>query len=299
MSQGRPHPASHGERSGDARLIEPMFGHRRSARRAAPALLLVLAALFVAAAAAEARPHVYKVPGGGKLIVPKTSITDGARVVVRRAKGPRVAADSHPLGRPVSLKMRRGRLVGPVRLILPLRGQVKTHGMPYKWTVRLAYYNARHRRWDTVPAKINRRRRTISARLTHFSWYNPLSWDWGSIILRLDQRIGELRGARTGPAPCTSGVPVPSWADTVTNNGADLQLRTCAEGEGEKVVVQIVNNRPFGMVLRYGAPVAWGVEQRPRRCHGKCHRRNDGLARRTERAVPPAAQARKRWRAEG
>lgn len=259
MSQGRPAangcaPATTAARARRALTHAPIL-----------AVAAVLLTVLVAPAAVHARPYVYRVPGGGKLIVPRTSITDGARVVIRRAKGPAVDAGSRALGRPVSLKMRHGRLVGSVRLILPLRGHVRTRGFPYQSTVRLAYYNARARRWETVPATINRKRRTISARLRHFSWYNPLSWDWDSIVLRLDQRIGELRGARTAPAPCNSGVAVPSWADTVTSNAADIQMRTCAEGEKgtDRVVVQMVNNRPFGMVLRYGARVAWGWHETP------------------------------------
>lgn len=222
-------------------------------------LLVAPVAMLLGPAGADARSRVYKVPAGGTLIVPSTSITDGARVIVRRGRGPRVQSGMLALGRPVSLQMRGGRLVGPVRLILPVRGRIRTSGMPIRSTVVLAFYNARTRRWETVRARFDRKRRTITARITHFSWWNPLSWDWDSIVLRADQRLGELRGARTGPAPCDPrSRPVPKWAETITNNGADLQLRTCAEGEGDRVVVQIVNNRPFGMMLRYGAPVAWG-----------------------------------------
>lgn len=226
------------------------------------ALALLVCLLFAATSDADSS-HIYRVPGGGKLIVPSTSITNGARVVIRRAKGPAVQPSLRAMGRPVSLRMRGGRLVGPARLVLPLRGRIKRYGMPLDRTVRMAYFNATKRRWETVPAKINPRRRTISAWITHFSWWNPLSWDWDSLILRLDQRIGELRGGRTGPAKCISGIPVPDWANTVTDNGADIQLRTCAEGQDGKVVVQIVNNRPFGLVLSYGAPVVWGWHQTP------------------------------------
>lgn len=215
-------------------------------------------------AAAAKRGRVYRVPGGGKLVVPDSSVTRGSRIVIRRAKGPAVPTGRGTFGAPVSLRVKRGRLVGPVRLMLPLRGtSIETYGMPLDLSVQLAYFDAKAGLWRVVPARINRQHTMIIARIRHFSWWNPLTWDWAGLALRLDQRVGELRGARTGPAHCTSGVGTPGWADVTTNNGSDLPLRTCSEGQDDKVVVQIVNNRPYGVILRYGAPVAFGWHEHP------------------------------------
>jgi hypothetical protein len=253
---------------------------------------LVLFGLHASTAAATKRSYVYRVPGGGRLIVPRTSITDGARVVIRRIRAPRFGANRHALGRAVSLRMRDGRLVGPVTLRLPYRGRIDTHGMPLDLSVQLAYFDVRAGQWHVVPARVNARRKTISAQITHFSWWNPFSWDWGSIALRLDQRVGELRGARTAPAKCVSGVPVPDWARTLTHNDADIQLRTCAEGQDGKVVVQIVNNRPYGVTLRYGAPVAWGWHQTPADSAGAVgSMMMDKLVTANELYVPPLSAA--------
>jgi hypothetical protein len=151
--------------------------------------------------------------------------------------------------------------------------------------VQIAYFDVHAHQWKTVRAHVNRVRRTVTATLTPAiwneanlvvdgkgaqvaanggsSWWNPLSWDWGGLAARLDQGVGQLRGARTGPAKCTSGVRLPSWSLVTASNATDIPLRTCAEGQGDEVVVQIVNNRPYGMILKYGAPVAWGWHQQP------------------------------------
>src|SRR4051794_33955335 len=104
---------------------------------------VTLGASLAAASPATARrtAYRYRVPGGGHLIVPRTSITDGARIVIRRARGPRVPEQQRALGRAVSLGVRRGRLVGPVTLVLPYNGGATVQGMPARLSVSLAYYD--------------------------------------------------------------------------------------------------------------------------------------------------------------
>jgi hypothetical protein len=210
-----------------------------------------------------ARSKTYRVPGGGTLSVPQASISRGATVEIRRGRGPKVPASRRSVATPVNFSVRGGRLLGPVKLTLPYRRPKHSFGMPDSVNVHLAFYSSKRKAWESVPARVNPRRHTVTATIRHFSWWNPFSWDWGSILLRLDQRVGELRGARTAPAKCNAPTPTPGWADVTTNNGADLPLRTCSEGDGDKAVVQIVNNRPYGVVLRYGAPVSFGWHQMP------------------------------------
>jgi len=39
---------------------------------------------------------------------------------------------------------------------------------------------------------------------------------------------------------------------------ADVAVRSCAQAQGDVLDVELVNNRPYGMVLQYGALVKWG-----------------------------------------
>ena len=242
--------------------------------------------LALVATAGTATAKVYRLPGGGTLTVPRAALSPGAKVIARRADRRRLPGHARSLGRPVSLRVAHGRLVAPVQLRFPYRERIDPLGMPLDLSVQIAYFDARARQWKTVPAHVNRIRRTVTATITApiwneanlivdakgaraaaagggSSWWNPLSWDWASLAARLDQRVGEVRGARTGPAHCTTGTRVPAWAVVTVSNTTDNPLRTCAEGQGDNVVVQIVNNRPYGVILKYGAPVAWGWHEQP------------------------------------
>ena len=143
-----------------------MRGHSLRTVRGVVVAALVLCVLPVSTAAAR-RSYVYRVPGGGRLIVPRTSITDGARVVIRRIRAPRLGANRHALGRAVCLRMRDGRLVGPVTLELPYRRRIDTYGMPLDLSIQLAYFDARAGQWHVVPARVDAWPKTISAQITH------------------------------------------------------------------------------------------------------------------------------------
>lgn len=236
--------------------------------------------------------RTYHLPGGGTLLVPSTSLTRGAHVVVRRA--PRRASGRflHSVGVPVALYVAHGHLIGPVALTFPYRAKIDPLGMPPDETVQIAFYDPREHAWVSVPAHVDSRHHTVSATITHFSWWNPFTWDWSSLFLSLDQAVGQLRGARTGPAKCTSGLSVPAWATAETNNGVDLPIRTCAEGQGSNVVVQIVNNRPYSVILKYGAPVAFGWHQVPGdAAQAVASEFADQLVSRNELYIPPLSSA--------
>ena len=232
------------------------------------ALVAVLAAAFPSGASAS---QVVRLRHGAVLTVPSGSLSAGARIVQRRAGGSSVR-----------LVVRGGRVVGTLRLSFPFHHHVRTGGMPLNLTVQVRFRDHATKQWVTVPTRVDVRRHRVTAIISPnawnranltlggvggggaggSTWWNPLSWDWGSISLRLDQRIGELRGARTGPAPC-NGSGAPAWANVNVDNAADLPLRTCVESQAGNAVVQIVNNRPYGVILTYGAPVAWGWHEQP------------------------------------
>ena len=43
----------------------------------------------------------------------------------------------------------------------------------------------------------------------------------------------------------------------VTNNDPAVALRSCAEGEAGALVIEMVNNRPYGVVMHVDAPTRW------------------------------------------
>lgn len=114
--------------------------------------------------------------------------------------------------------------------------------------------------WVEHPSTYDSARHLVVAQIAHFSWWNPFSWDWAGIFARINQRVGEMVGKRAPSARCSRGQPVPGWATGlagISNDGA-IAVRACAEGEGDVLAVELVNNRPYSMVLRYGSGVKWG-----------------------------------------
>ena len=76
------------------------------------------------------------------------------------------------------------------------------------------------------------------------------------------------RCSGTGQAhPCAAALgrgPVPAWvSNVVVPNFSNGVIRACADGEGDTLVFEIVNNRKYPMVMTYGQPVQWGWTQEP------------------------------------
>jgi hypothetical protein len=115
--------------------------------------------------------------------------------------------------------------------------------------------------WIPYTSTFDRARNKVVALIPHFSWWNPFSWDWAGIAARVNQNVGQVVGRRAGPPTCTSGPP--TWVTLLSgaSSDADVAVRSCAQAQGNVLDVELVNNRPYGMVLQYGAPVKWGWHQ--------------------------------------
>lgn len=112
--------------------------------------------------------------------------------------------------------------------------------------------------WSTAAAVVNPEARTVTVRAAHFSWYEPWTWDWSNLAADANQDIGQLVGKRTGPASCSSSSPTWVRSTPGVENGPALVVRGCTESQNGNLVVQLVNNRAYGLVLHYGGPVTFG-----------------------------------------
>jgi hypothetical protein len=122
-------------------------------------------------------------------------------------------------------------------------------------------FDAATQTWIPFTSTFDRARNKVVALIPHFSWWNPFSWDWVGIAARVNQDVGQVVGRRAGPPTCTSGPP--AWVVLLSgvNSDAAVAVRSCAQAQGDVLDVELVNNRPYGMVLQYGAPVKWGWHQ--------------------------------------
>lgn len=126
--------------------------------------------------------------------------------------------------------------------------------------VGVATYDEASRQWVPVTAAVDPSRGLVTARTTHFSWWQPWTWDWPGMGATVNQAVGQLIGKRADQAGCTAAEGQPGWVAALVgvSNDPALAVRACAQGQNGILDVQLVNNRPYGMVLRYGSAVKWG-----------------------------------------
>ena len=233
----------------------------RVARRSTSLLLLLVLAITLSAVGPSAVPAdaagkatVVKLPGGGELIVPKTSLTPGAKIVISRAFPPKGGKPFRSITKPFRLSVAHGKLVGRVRLEIPLpKDMTRQKASSLTWTTW-----SKTQGWYSVPVRLDWKHRLLVASIDHFSWWNPASWDWTGLFADVTQGLGQLVGSRSGPAVCSGAEP--SWVSSVVGltNGADIAVHGCDQSQGDVLEVQLVNNRSYGMMVTYGGPVVWG-----------------------------------------
>lgn len=147
-------------------------------------------------------------------------------------------------GHPVHLSI-SGAELGPSGAVIH---RVLDHALPKGSRATLAYFDAAHSAWRAVPSTLSADRRTLTARVHHFSVWDDIEYAGGWL---LDTRAG---------APKCTGRP-PDWVDDVTflddKNGP---MRWCVgrdPKDASLVVVKVVVNRSYGVAIRTAVKPTW------------------------------------------
>lgn len=62
---------------------------------------------------------------------------------------------------------------------------------------------------------------------------------------------------------CKRNAPLPTWGFLAKPDGqTKAKLKPCARAEGSRLIVEMKNKQPYGVVLRYGTPVAFGWSEK-------------------------------------
>lgn len=105
----------------------------------------------------------------------------------------------------------------------------------------IAYYDDRHDAWQVVPTRVSADRRTLTARVGHFSLWDDVQYLAGWL---LDTRVSAPECERERPP----------WLDDVTFvDDKNAPLRWCAgrdPRERSRLVVTVAVNRSYGMAVR-------------------------------------------------
>ncbi|ACV78329.1 DUF4407 domain-containing protein [Nakamurella multipartita] len=203
------------------------------------------------------------------LFVPPGAISDNATVVATVA--PQVDWVNHqPISTPVTLDT-AGQIIDGSDLNLSLQLSDEQAAAAEQGLLQLAYQSDDPDHWTEYPSTYDPQTKTVSASLEHFSTWQFWEWDWPSLLGTFSQTVGEWAGRRSSETPqCdTQNLPTPEWYRSSAGSESQpaLVIRSCMQGhEGDDVLdVQIVNNRPYGMVLYYnGAQVQYGWHEEPK-----------------------------------
>jgi len=230
--------------------------------------------------------------GGADLIIPPGAMTAGAKVHATYAGRPAGTWDGiRPAAAPVQLISDPPDAIHGL-LILEFPVPKPPQGVDPSSVYGISTYDQSTGAWTPYASSYDAARGMVVAQIPHFSWWNPFSWDWAGIAARVNQDVGQVVGRREGAASCTSSAP--SWVGQLAGvvNDADVAVRSCAQSQGDVLDVELVNNRPYGMVLKYGSSVKWGWHDTGSTAQAKAA---DALADKTlgpnELYLPPLSRA--------
>jgi hypothetical protein len=197
---------------------------------------------------------------GADLIIPPGAMTPGAKVHARYDGAPTGSwRGMKPTSPPVELISDPPNAIhGLLTLEFPVSLAALPSGTDPANAFGISTYDNSARSWLPVASSYDPARHMVVALIPHFSWWNPITWDWDKIWAGVTQGFGQLVGSRAGPARCSGTAP--SWVNVLAGvtNDADVAMHACAQSQGDILDVQLVNNRPYGQVLTYGGGVKWG-----------------------------------------
>lgn len=161
--------------------------------------------------------------------------------------------DTVPLRAPVHLTLSRGDLRRASLLSFAYNPALVPAGVSPAAIFGISTYQPGTNTWVPQTVKVDHQHHLIVAIIRHFSWWEPWRWDWG----RISQDVLSVLGKRTSPPACASGSLPGYIQDVVTESDSDDPLYSCAENSDGQLEVKLVNNRNYGMVMTFGAPVSY------------------------------------------
>jgi hypothetical protein len=156
------------------------------------------------------------------------------------------------------LELSSGNLTGPAEISFPYKPAAVPVGMSPSDFYGISTFDQATNQWLNVPVTVNPTLDLVTAEISHFSWWNPFSWNLSSLGSEISQDALQAIGQRSAAPVCT-GASLPSYVGTVDlESDASDPLRSCANTQSGILHVQLTSNRTYGMVMTYGAPVSWG-----------------------------------------
>ncbi len=213
-----------------------------------------------------------RLAGGTTLVIPPGAVSADGRLIAH-AGGSQVGTNLGLDGRPgaakpvfasagsaVTFELTGAKLVHPAALTVQVdpaafaQAGTAANRPNAAW---LAFYDAAAHRWQHVDSRYDPATHSVTAQVPHLSTWNPFTWDWAGITLRLRQSLSAFGSGR---APAT-GCPKVQGISLTTAGGNDPPLIACITGDAASgFKVEVTNNRAYSAILQ--APP--GLSQEPR-----------------------------------
>jgi len=191
---------------------------------------------------------------GTTVQIPAGSVSADTTVTISRsAAAPEAPQGIRSIGQPVTVSLDGGaQLTGTVHLELAVPS-----GVPADWpqdtpfTAFAAYWDEQSGTWVATDSVYDQTSGQVIADITHFSLWNPFTWDYGSIRDSVRQALADLVGAPSG-VPATCDNPPPTGADEVhvEVEGADL-LDWCLNSDGDGIVLRARGKPDFPLLVSW------------------------------------------------
>ena len=181
---------------------------------------------------------------GTTLDIPANALSTDTTITATHAGAPAPPPGvARPAGDAVHIDLGTARLVQPITLTIPLGSKPTTSD-----TIGLAYFDPATQAWRGVPAQVDVASGTISATVSHLSWWQPWTWDVNRLETTMSALLQPVASFRAEPPSCTPAPPGVKL--TITGGRAgDPALDGCVEAAGKDLRVKLVNNRSYATVV--------------------------------------------------
>ena len=204
-------------------------------------------------------------PGGPSVSVPHGSV-EGSGTLVIAGVTPGHSAPAGPAGTlgvtgAYEISIKGGRLIGPITVTFPLPATTPPassgSSAPGGAAVSLGFYDAAAGGWQLVSSRYDAAAGTVTATVTHLSWWNPFSWEFDALGGSVTAAYRRLMSVAAPTPACQREKDARSAGIAVTSDSGD-RIRWCYGLERGRAVLKVANTH--GYPVQVTLPRAWSVE---------------------------------------
>lgn len=196
---------------------------------------------------------------GTRLVIPPGALPADLQVALSKEGSPPPAEDwVAALSAPVHVDLHDQTLLQAAKLELPYDKSLLPPEAP-EGAILASYFDEVNNKWVIVDGTVDPSRGVVVLKITHASWWQPWTWDWGKWVTALTQLL-DLKVTSLLDAVTLLTEPCAEAGDrvSVVNPGVTM-LKGCVEADTQSgATVRVVNLKSFPIGIKASGP-AQGV----------------------------------------